>query len=145
MCHHAGFRWGGVAQKELTRGSGPRGGSREGRLSGLCGLCCVFSLSVSLLLLFPLSAVLLNCPYPDPLVSACFFPFSSAPRRGEGRLSGTFVAGRSQTITQCHKLSGLMLQNALRWKFNSSLPLCLEHCLVEGQYKSRCKIFLLEF
>jgi len=44
----------------------------------------------------PCVAVLLNCPYPDPPVSACFFPFSSAPRRGEGRLRGAFVAGGSQ-------------------------------------------------
>jgi len=71
------------------------------RLSGFCGLCCVFSSSVSLLLLFPLFAVLLNCPYPDPLVSACFFPFSSAPWGGEGWPHGTFVASRSQTITKC--------------------------------------------
>jgi len=68
------------------------------RLSGLCGLCCIFSLSVSLLLLFPLFAVLLNCPYRDPPVSACFFPFSSTPQRGEGRPHGAFVAGRRQTI-----------------------------------------------
>jgi len=47
-------------------------------------------------LLFPLFAVLLNCPYPDPPVSACFFPFSSAPRRGEGRPRGAFVAGGSR-------------------------------------------------
>ena len=60
-------------------------------------LCCVFPLSV--LLLFPLFAVLLNCPYPDPPVSACFFPFSSAPQWGEGWPRGTFVAGRSQTMT----------------------------------------------
>jgi len=58
-------------------------------------LCCVFSLSVLLSLLFPLFAVLLNCPYPDPPVSACFFPFSSAPQRGEGQPRGSFVAGRS--------------------------------------------------
>ena len=50
-------------------------------------LFCVYSLSVSLLLLFPLFAVLLNCPYPDPPVSASFFPFSSAPQRGEGQQS----------------------------------------------------------
>jgi len=43
-------------------------------------LCCVFSLSVSLSLLFPLSAVLLNCPYPDPPVFACFFLFFSSPQ-----------------------------------------------------------------
>jgi len=68
-------------------------------LSGLCGLCCVFSLSVSLLFLFPLFAVLLNCPYSDPPVSASFFPFSSAPWWGEGWPRGAFVAGRSQTIS----------------------------------------------
>jgi len=46
-------------------------------------LFCVFSLFVSLFL-FPLFAVLLNCPYPDPSVFACFFPFSSTPQRGKG-------------------------------------------------------------
>jgi len=62
-------------------------------------LFSVFPLSVSLLLLFPLFAVMLNCPYPYPPVSACFFPFSSTPRRGEGQPRGAFVAGRSQTRT----------------------------------------------
>jgi len=33
-------------------------------------------------------AVLLNCPYPDPPVFPFFFPFSSAPQRGEGWQSG---------------------------------------------------------
>jgi len=43
------------------------------RAALLCGLFCrVFSFSVSLLLLFPLLAVLLNCPYPDPLVFCLF-------------------------------------------------------------------------
>jgi len=45
---------------------------------------------------FPLFAILLNCPYPDPPVSASFFSFSSAPRRGEGRPCGAFVAGGSR-------------------------------------------------
>ena len=45
---------------------------------------------------FPLFAVLLNCPYPDAPVSACFFSFSSACRWGEGRLCGAFVAGGSR-------------------------------------------------
>jgi len=45
---------------------------------------------------FPLFAVLLNCPYPDPLVSACFFSFSSARRQGEGLPRGAFVAGGSR-------------------------------------------------
>jgi len=48
------------------------------------------------LLLFPLFAVLLNCPYPDPPVSASFFPFSSARRWGEGRPRGAFFAGGSR-------------------------------------------------
>jgi len=62
-----------------------------------CAVCVVFfSLSVSVLFLFPLFAVLFNSPYPDPPVSACFFPFSSAPRRGEGRPRGAFVASRTK-------------------------------------------------
>ena len=58
--------------------------------------CRVFSLSVSLLFLFPLFAVLLNCPYPNPPVSASFFSFSSARRQGEGRPRGAFVASGSR-------------------------------------------------
>jgi len=76
---------------------------------GLCsaGLFCIFPFSVSLLLLFPLFAVLLNCPYPDPPVSACFFPFSFALRRGEEQLRGTFVAGGSPfNLIQCSKGKG---------------------------------------
>ena len=69
----------------------------SGRAGLFCGLFCrVFSLPVSLLLLFPLFAVQLNCPYPDHPVSASFFSFSSAPRRGEGRPRGAFVAGGSR-------------------------------------------------
>ena len=71
-------------------GSAGGGGSGE-RLCGSCGLFCVFSSSVSLLLLFPLFAVLLNCPYPDPPVSACFFPFCSAPWQGEGWPHGALL------------------------------------------------------
>jgi len=66
-----------------ARKRGHRSGPAE-QLCGSCGLCRVFSLSVSLLFLFPLFAVLLNCPYPDPLVSACFFPFSLHPGGGRG-------------------------------------------------------------
>jgi len=56
-----------------------------GRAALLCGLFChVFSFSLSLLLLFPLFAVLLNCPYPDPLVFCLFF-FRSPPHPGGGR------------------------------------------------------------
>jgi len=93
-----GGSWAAGTHSRLGRAQWRRSGPGE-RVCGLCGLCCVFSLSVSLLLLFPLFAVLLNCPYPDPPVSACFFPFSSTPRQGEGRPRGSFVAVRSQTIT----------------------------------------------
>ena len=95
-----------LAARERGRRCGP-----GERLCGLCGLCCVFSWSVPLLFLFPLFAVLLNCPYPDPPVSACFLPFSSTPRRGEGRPRGAFVAGRSQTRTvwlkQCNNIGNI--------------------------------------
>jgi len=89
---------GKLGQQEQSRGSGAHGVSPGERLSVLCSLCCVFSLSVSLFL-FSLFAVLLNCPYPDPPVSACFFPFFSAPWQGEGRPHGAFVAGCSQSVT----------------------------------------------
>jgi len=45
-------------------------------------LFSVFPLSVSLLLLFPLFAVLLNCPYPDPPVFCLFSPILSRGRGG---------------------------------------------------------------
>ena len=83
---------GGGTVGTLSLGSGQR---RCGPRERVC-FCRVFSLPVSLLFLFPLFAVLLNCPYPDPPVSASFFPFSSARRQGEGRPRGTFVAGGSR-------------------------------------------------
>ena len=90
----------------------PVGGGRRGRNSltarehaapvlseraGLfCGLFChVFSLSVSLLL-FPLFAVLLNCPYPDPPVFCLFISILLRTAEGEGRPRGSFVAGGSR-------------------------------------------------
>jgi len=85
---------GGAAWRELSRGLGIGGGGHGGQLSGLCSLCCVFSLSVSLLFLYPLFAVLLNCPYPDPPVS---FSFHSPPYPCGGR--GGRVALLSETET----------------------------------------------
>jgi len=59
---------------------------RSGRatLSGLCGLGHVFSLSVPLLFLFPLFAVLLNCPYPDPPVFCLFLSILLGTPAGGG-------------------------------------------------------------
>ena len=89
---------GGAVQRELTHGSGAHGAGpvRESGSLGRAVCCRVFSLSVSLLFLFPLFAVLLNCPYPDPPVSASFFSLSSAPQRGEGWPRGAFGAGGSR-------------------------------------------------
>ena len=67
------------------------------RLSGSCGsLLCFLLICTVVVTVFPLFAVLLNCPYPDPPVSASFFSFSSACQRGEGRPRGAFVAGGSR-------------------------------------------------
>ena len=86
--HHVLSCWvlaGGSWAAGRSRGSGAR--SRSGRwerLCAFCGLCCVFSVSVSLLFLFPMFAVLLNCPNPDPPV---FLPvsFHSVPHPSGGR------------------------------------------------------------
>jgi len=59
-------------------------------------LLCFLLICIVVVPVFPLFAVLLNCPYPDPPVSASFFPFSSARWWGEGRPRGTFVAGGSR-------------------------------------------------
>jgi len=62
-------------------------------------LFCVFFLSVSLLLLFPLFTVLLNCPYPDPPVFCLFLSILLRTPAGEGAAAWSFVAGHSQTVT----------------------------------------------
>jgi len=87
----------GAARLELTRSSGGLSGGAVRENGSVLLVCFLYSpFSVSLLFLFPLFAVLLNCPYPNPPVSACFFPFSSAARWGEGRPRGAFVAGCSR-------------------------------------------------
>jgi len=101
MYCHAGFRCGvGAAGTHLRLGRAGAGPVWENGSLGRVVRFCVFSLSVSLLFLFPLFVVLLNYPYPDPPVSASFFPSSSAPRRGEGQPRGAFVADGSQTRTE---------------------------------------------
>jgi len=91
---------GAVRQETPSRlGSTRRQSGREQLCSA--GSVLRFVLCIPLfciVFLFPLFAVLLNCPYPDPPVSACFFPFSSAPRWGEGRPLDAFIAGCNQTI-----------------------------------------------
>jgi len=89
---------GGAEQRELTRGLGTSGAGavRESGCLGRAVRCCVFSLSVSLLFLFPSVCCSVELPLPDPPVSASFFSFSSARRQGEGRPRGAFLAGGSR-------------------------------------------------
>ena len=88
---------------EITLGSGGGGGrgmaGTHWRLRSVrrrCGprervcFCHVFSLSVSLLFLFPLFAALLNCPYPDPPVSTCFLSILLRTAAGGGAAAWCF-------------------------------------------------------
>jgi len=85
MCRHAEF-WLGELGGGKTVVAQERAAVAVGESCSLCSavLFCEFSLPVSLLLLFPLFAVLLNFPYPDPPV---FLPFSfhSPPHPSGGR------------------------------------------------------------
>jgi len=59
-------------------------------------VCVIFSPYLYHCCYCSLCLLLLNCPYPDPTVSAYCFPFSYALWRGEGRLSDAVVAGSSR-------------------------------------------------
>jgi len=116
VCRHAGFPWGGAARQELTRDSGVGGGGCGGRLSGLCGLCWIFSLSVSLLFLSPLFAVLLNCPYPDPPVFCLFLSILLHTPAGGGAASWRF----------CCRLQLKPEQKAKEFNIGSKIKLCYD-------------------
>jgi len=58
-------------------------GQRE-RLTGLRGLCCAFLLICIVVAPVPFVCFLLNCPYPDPPVSACSFHSPPHPSGGRG-------------------------------------------------------------
>ena len=102
-----------VVGTHLRLGSSRRRSWRTALWVVRCVLCfpliCIVVVPVSLCLLF-----LLNCPYPDPPVSACFFPFSSTPRRWEGWPHVAFVAVCSQTIT--------ISENKLSVSYSSLMP-----------------------
>jgi len=57
-------------------------------------LCRIFSLSVLLLLLFPLFAVPLNCPYPDPPVFCLFISILLHTAAGGGVTAWHFCCWR---------------------------------------------------
>ena len=111
MCRHAGFWWGGGAAGTQSWLGSARHRSCPGERVCCASLCRIFFLSVSLLLLFPLFAVLLNCPYPDPPV---FCPFLSillrAPAGGRGGHVALLLPGAAETKTDlktdCAKLVG---------------------------------------
>jgi len=95
MCRHAGFRlgggwgelgWGkGLAAQELVVAAVGESGSVHS-----CCLFCVFSLSVSLSLLFPLFAVLLNGPFPDPPAFCLFLSILLRTPEGRGAAAWRF-------------------------------------------------------
>jgi len=94
-----GSDWGGLGGGKAlaARERAVAAGSESCSLSSAL-LFCVFSLSILLLLLIPLFAVLLNCPYPNPRVFCLFLSIllrTSAGGGVEGRQHGAFVAGRS--------------------------------------------------
>jgi len=76
MWHHAGFRCGGAVRRERSRGLGGRGASavRESGCLGRTVRCCVFSLSVSLLFLFPSVCCSVKLPL-SRSTSFCLFLF----------------------------------------------------------------------
>jgi len=74
MCCHAGFRWGGAARRELTCGLWGRGAGpvRESGCLGRAVRCCVFSLFVPLLFLFPSVCCSVKLPLSRP-TGFCLF------------------------------------------------------------------------
>jgi len=80
---------GGVAGTRGCSGACSTSPVRESR--SVVRVCVVFSsLFVLLLLLFPLFAVLLNCPYPDPLVFCLFLSILLRTAAGGGAAAWCF-------------------------------------------------------
>ena len=101
MCRHAGFGWEWPGGRELTHGSGAWVPVRSGRAAlWVVRFVLCFLLICIVVVTVPFVCCSVKLPLSRPTSFACFFPFSSAPRRGEGRPRGTFVASCSQTITQ---------------------------------------------
>jgi len=86
MCCHAEFQLGGERGGGKSIAAGERAATvgSENCYLRFAILSCVFSLSVLLLFLFPLFAVLLNCPYPDPPVFCLFLFILLFTPAGEG-------------------------------------------------------------
>jgi len=93
---------GGAGQRELSCGSeGHSGGSVQKSGSVLRALFCGFVLCIPLFCVVAVAVPFVCCSVKLPLSRPTsflpvFFPFSSTPRRGEGRLRGAFVAGCSR-------------------------------------------------
>jgi len=82
MCRHAGFRWGRWHGGNSLAGQELAAPVLFGRPGLLCEFVWYFLLICIVVVAVP--SVLLNCPYPDPPVSACFF-FHSPLHCGGGR------------------------------------------------------------
>jgi len=85
---------GGTAGTHSRLGNAGVGLVRESGSLGRAVRCCVFSLSVLLLLLFPLFVVLLNCPYPDPPVFCLFLSILLRTLVGGGAAAWRFCYQR---------------------------------------------------
>ena len=97
--------------------------SRLGSVRRWCGprervwFCRVFfSLSVSLLLLFPLFAVLLNCPYPDPPVSACFLSILLRTPAGGGAAAWRFCCQRQPKPKHCENKNNTKINRTMAYR-----------------------------
>jgi len=88
MCHHAGFQWGGVGRQELTRVSGARSVGPGECLSGLCGLCCVFTCIVVVTVPFVCCSVKL--PLSRPTSFCLFLSILLHTLTGGGAAAGRF-------------------------------------------------------
>jgi len=86
--YHVMSRWvpvGGSARWGLTCSWGARGAGAVRESGSVVRVWVVFSPYLyRCCYCFPLFAVLLNCPYPDPPFF-CLFSFHSPPHRGRGR------------------------------------------------------------
>jgi len=103
------------------------------RESGCCTVrLCFLLICIVVVAVFPLFAVLLNCPYPDPPVSASFFPFSSARQRGEGRPRGAFVAGSSRNQNRFAQVHLSSLSSSLWMAFVPSSMSTTPHSLASS-------------
>jgi len=90
---------GGAARTHSRLGSARRRSCSGEQVCDLCSSCHVFSFSVLFLLLFPLFAVLLNCPYPAHQFLPLSFQSPLHPGRGRGGHVALLLPAVAETKT----------------------------------------------